>query len=55
MKRNEEVYRRVPLATEGKNRPNNYYLCGQGIYTLVLARGNRGMIPQGIYTNDTTI
>ena len=55
MKRNEEVYRRVPLATEGKIRPNNYHIRGQGIYTLARYRGKRGVTQQGIYTSDTIV
>ena len=50
-----EVYHRVPLARTEVNRPNNYHMRADGIYTLVLARGNRRMIPIGIYAGDTIV
>ena len=36
-------------------RPNNYHIGMVALYTFALARGNRGMTPQRIYTIDTIV
>jgi len=36
-------------------RPNNYHIGMITLYTFALARGNRGVIPQLLYTSDTIV